>query len=83
MMEYWGKGEAFVGSAGILPAAAGKLPGAFFLTSRHYSSEFVFSANSSCPAKCRTERATCPRSRSTFTIHDVTIHEVHAHRSHI
>src|SRR4029077_12055723 len=30
MMEYWGKGEAFVGSAGILPAAAGMLPGAFF-----------------------------------------------------
>jgi hypothetical protein len=30
MMEYWSKGEAFVGSAGILPAAAGILPGAFF-----------------------------------------------------
>jgi hypothetical protein len=29
-MEYWGKGEAFVGSAGILPAAAGMLPEAFF-----------------------------------------------------
>jgi hypothetical protein len=29
MMEYWGKGDAFVGSAGILPAAAGMLPGAF------------------------------------------------------
>jgi hypothetical protein len=30
MMECWGKGEAFVGSTGILPAAAGMLPGAFF-----------------------------------------------------
>lgn len=25
-MEYWGNSEAFVGSAGILPAAAGMLP---------------------------------------------------------
>jgi hypothetical protein len=30
VMEYWGKGEAFLGSAGILPAAAGMLPRAFF-----------------------------------------------------
>ena len=30
MMEYWGNSEAFVGSAGILPAAAGILPVAFF-----------------------------------------------------
>jgi hypothetical protein len=29
-MKYWDKVEAFVGSAGILPAAAGMLPGAFF-----------------------------------------------------
>jgi hypothetical protein len=29
-MEYWGKSEAFMGSAGILPAAAGMLPGALF-----------------------------------------------------
>jgi len=27
MMEYRGKGEVFVGRAGILPAAAGMLPG--------------------------------------------------------
>jgi hypothetical protein len=32
-MEYLGKGEAFMGSAGILPAAAGMLPGAS--SSRH------------------------------------------------
>ena len=29
-MEYWGNREAFVESAGILPAAAGMLPVAFF-----------------------------------------------------
>ncbi len=28
-MEYWYNGEALVGSAGILPAAAGMLPAAF------------------------------------------------------
>jgi hypothetical protein len=32
-MEYWGKSEAFMGSAGIQPAAAGMLPGASY--SRH------------------------------------------------
>jgi hypothetical protein len=29
-MEYWSRGTDILGTAGILPAAAGMLPGAFF-----------------------------------------------------
>jgi hypothetical protein len=82
-MEYYGKGEAFMGGAGILPAATGMLPVASF--SRHGAAiRNSFSARSSAVrqnAGQGGQHARAPlRDR---TIHNLTIQEVHAHRSYI
>jgi hypothetical protein len=82
-MEHWSRGTDIVGSAGILPAAAGMLPVASARIAIDLATHNAHRFVKSCPAECRTERATCPRSPSTFTIHDVTIHEVHANRADI
>src|SRR5215471_6020917 len=56
------------GSAGILLAAADMLPAALwrriFIPSRSLT-KFHVGVSRACPATCRTERATCPRSQSS------------------
>jgi hypothetical protein len=81
-MKYWGKGDAFVGSAGILPAAAGMLPGAFF-SRRGATVHNSFSGRTQTVRQNAGQSGQHARSPSTFTIHDVTIHEVHANRADI
>ena len=82
-MEHWSRGTDKMGSTGLQPAAAGMLPAASTRIAIDLANHNAHPFAKSCPAECRTERATCPRSPSTFTIHDVTIHEFHANRSNI
>jgi hypothetical protein len=82
-MEDWGEGEAFMGSAGILPAATSMLPVAFF-SQRGAAIRNSFSARTSAVRQNAGQGGQHARAPLRDpTIHNVTIHEVHAHWSHI
>jgi hypothetical protein len=85
MMKYWGKGKAFVGIAGILPAAAGMLPGPL---SRAVALQFAIRFHSEFKLSGRMpDRAgnmpALPCNIHDSQCNDVTVHEIHAHRAHI
>lgn len=84
-MEYWDKGEAFMGSAGILPAVTGMLPVASF-SRRGAAIRSYWPAQTSVVrqnAGQGGQHARAPLRSNDSTIHNIMIHKVHAHRSHI
>ena len=84
-MEYCGKGEAFLGSAGILPAAAGMLPAAFFhAVALQFSIRFQREVRLSGRMPDRAgNMPALPITIHDSQCNDVTVHEVHAHRAHV